>query len=281
MHKQLRDNLQFTDLIGESAMVKSIYTPLSGALAQERALEIVANNLANVNTSGFKAEKITFKKLISEPEKNYTSPLPPANYKISLEDIMPLRGNEVDYVGIDKVYTDMTKGPERVTNNPMDFMIDGQGFFKVHTHQGERLTRDGSFSLDTNGVLVNKDGHAVLGERGNIFLYGQDFKVNQNGEVYQDGRLIDRILVVDVADTTQLEKQGGNLYFYGGPEQDLSRIDIPTVIQGSIEGSNVNAIENLTQMIVAHRSYEAYTKALKNYDSMMEKSNNEIGRIQG
>lgn len=262
-------------------MIKNIYSPLSGALAQERALEIISNNLANVNTTGFKAEKVTFKKLVSEPEKYYRDPLPPANYKVDLAEHAPFVGNEMDYVGIDKVYTDMTKGSEEITSDPLNFMIDGPGFFKVQTPNGERLTRDGSFSLNESGVLVDKTGNPVLGERGNIYLYGDDFRVNQHGEVYQDGDLVDRILVFTVENTQQLEKQGNNHFFYGGPEEGTSRIDLPRVIQGSLERSNVNAIENLTNMIIAHRSYEAYSKALKNFDTMMDKSSNEIGRVQG
>ncbi len=262
-------------------MMKSIYTPLSGALAQEKVLEVIANNLANANTTGFKAEKVSFKKLVAEPEKNYADPLPPANYKVDLEDIMPLKGNEIAYVGIDKVYTDMSKGPEKITNNPIDFMIDGDGFFMVQTPFGERYSRDGGFDLNRNGILVNKEGHPVIGERGNIALHGDNFKVNINGEVYQDGQLVDRILIYDFADKNHLEKIGGNNYFHNGPDENRNIIAKPSVIQGSIEGSNVNAIENLANMIIAHRSYEAYSKALKNYDSMMEKSSNQLGQVQG
>lgn len=262
-------------------MLKSIYTPLSGAIAQERALEIIANNLANANTNAYKAEKVTFRKLVAEPFKNYAEPLPPANYKVNLEDVSPLKGNEIAYVGIDQVYKDMTKGGEQVTGNPLDIMLDGEGFLTVNTPQGERLTRDGALTINSNGILTTRGGDPILGERGNIVVNSHSFEITVNGEVFENDRYVDKLLVRNVADPSQLEKVGGNLYFYGGPEEGVSDIKFPQVIQGSLERSNVNVVESLANMILAHRSYEAYAKALKNYDSMMEKSSNTIGDIRG
>ncbi len=262
-------------------MLKSIYTPLSGAIAQERALEIIANNLANANTNAYKAEKVTFRKLVAEPFKNYATPLPPANYKVDLEDVMPLKGNEIAYVGVDQVYKDMTKGGEQITGNPLDVMLDSEGFLVVNTPQGERLTRDGALTINSNGILTSKNGDPILGERGNIVVNGQNFEITVNGEIYENDRFVDKLLVKNVSDAAQLEKVGGNLYFYGGPEEEMNTLKFPQVIQGSLERSNVNVVESLANMILAHRSYEAYSKALKNYDSMMEKSSNTIGEVRG
>ena len=91
-------------------MQKSIYTPLSGAIAQERVLDILANNLANTHTVGFKSEQVSFKLLEPEPRRNYKDPLPPANYKIPFEELLPLRGNELSYVGVSGVSRDMSQG---------------------------------------------------------------------------------------------------------------------------------------------------------------------------
>lgn len=261
-------------------MLKSVYTPLSGAIAQERVLEIIANNLANATTVGFKGENVSFKLLDPEPEKHYIDPLPPANYKIPFEEILPLRGNEVSYVGVSGVSRDLSQGSPIETKNSLDFMIEGEGYFAVNTKEGVRYTRNGSFTLSQDGALVDKSGSPILGEKGNIFLNGSQIKVNGIGEVYQDGELVDRIAITKIKNSKQMEKVGMNYFLHTGLEGDIEIDKFPVVRQGYLEGSNVNAIKNLTDMIIAHRSYEAYQQAIKNYDSMMEKSNNTIGEVR-
>lgn len=261
-------------------MLKNIYSPLSGAIAQEKVMEIIANNLANANTSGYKEEKVTFKLLDPEPEHNYKNPLPPANYKIDLEKMMPLRGNEFAYVGVSGVHRDMGQGPVMQTKNPLDLMIDGDGFFNVHTTEGMRYTRSGSMTLNQDGVLSDPFGNPILGKKGVVFLQGSDFQVNHLGEVYQNGKMVDQLEMTKFSDNSHLEKLGHNLYYYGGPEGMAQEAVDARVQQGSLEGSNVNVIRNLTAMILSHRSYEAYQKTMKNMDSMMEKSSNTIGSVQ-
>jgi flagellar basal-body rod protein FlgF len=261
-------------------MLKSIYTPLAGALGQERVMEVIANNLANLNTVGFKGDSVTFKLLEPEPYKNYADPLPPANYKVNLDDVMPLHGNEVAYVGVADVHRDNTQGPSINTGNNLDFMIEGDGHFAVQTPEGVRYTRSGSFALSPDGVLMTKAGHPVQGERGDIFLRGETFQVNHRGEIYQDGELVDRLQVFKLENPDAIERVGDNYVFYGGEPESLTRVEHPSVQQGFLEGSNVNAIRNLTSMILAHRSYEAYQKAVADYDKMMDKSSNALGEVR-
>lgn len=261
-------------------MLHGIYTPLSGALAQERVLEIVANNLANVNTTAFKGDNISFKLLDSEPERNYASPLPPANFKVDLTEQMPFRGNEIAFVGIADIERDISQGPAIDTKNPTDFMLEGDGFFAVQTQDGVRYTRSGDFKVSPDGVLMTSSGHPVMGDRGDIFIRSNAFEVNPRGEVYQDGELVDRIQVFAFADQRQLERTGDNYFYYGGPESDRARAEDTTIRQGYLEGSNVNAIKSLTAMIIAHRSFEAYQKAISNFDKMMEKGSNSIGEVR-
>lgn len=262
-------------------MLNNVHTPLSGALAQERVLEIIANNLANLNTVGFKEENVSFKLLTPEPNQYYTEPLPEENFRITLEDVLPLRGNENKYVGIAEVARNDEQGSPTETKNPLDVMIEGDGYFAVHTPSGVRYTRAGSFSLSTEGALVDKWGHPVLGERGNIFLSGSSIEINKRGELYQNGEFIDRLQLHQFKDHRLLEKVGLNHYFYHGPQEEDTVVALPSVQQGFLESSNVNAIKNLTNMIIAHRSYEAYQKAIKNYDTMMEKSSNTLGETKG
>lgn len=261
-------------------MVKSIYTPMSGALAQERVLELIANNLANANTVGFKGDRVTFTLLEPEPEKHYRDPLPPANFKVGVEQLMNLRGNEIAYVGVADVVRDGAQGPAIDTKNPTDLMIEGDGMLGVHTPDGIRYTRNGSLGLTRDGVLVSKEGHPVLGEKGDIVVRAGAFSVNDKGEVWQDGQMIDRLQLYVFDDEAGLERAGLNLFHYGGPEEGRRVVANPQVRQGFLEGSNVNAIKNLTDMIIAHRSYEAYQKAVSNYDQIMQKSSNSIGDVR-
>lgn len=261
-------------------MLKAIYSPMSGALAQEKVLEIIANNLANANTVGFKGDTVTFKLLNPEPEKNYQSPLPPANYKVDLNSLGPLRGNDIAYVGVSGIERDESQGPVMQTGNPTDLMIEGEGLFAVHTPEGIRYTRSGQLAISPDGVLMTPSGHPVLGEKGMVSVQAGKFEVNRLGEIYQNDQLIDRIPVYKFEDQAQLERAGTNLWFYGGPESGRTPNTEAFVMQGALEGSNVNAMKNLTSMIVAHRSYEAYQKAISNYDKMMDISNNQLGAVR-
>ncbi len=261
-------------------MLKAIYSPMSGALAQEKALEIIANNLANTNTVGYKGDTITFKLLNPEPEKNYKSPLPPANYKVDLDKVSPLHGNDIAYVGVAGIERDEAQGPAIQTGNPTDLMIEGEGMFAVNTQDGLRYTRSGQLSISPDGVLMTPAGHPVLGEKGVISVKAGQFEVNRLGEVYQNSQLIDRIPVYKFEDAEQLERSGMNLWFYGGPDSGRAINRDANIAQGSLEGSNVNAMKNLTSMIIAHRSYEAYQKAITNYDKIMDISNNQLGVVR-
>ncbi|MGE0174096.1 MAG: flagellar hook-basal body protein [Oligoflexales bacterium] len=261
-------------------MLNNVYSALSGAIAQEKALDVIANNLANVNTAGFKGDNVTFTVLDAEPNASYTDPLPPANYKQDLTDVMPLKGNDMDYVGIAGIHRDDTQGPAITTHNKTDLMIEGDGYYTVQTDEGVRYSRAGDFTLSQDGVLVTKNGHPVMGENGAIYLRSGQFDVNNGGEIYQDGQLVDRLIVSKFEDPQLLEKVGKNYFFHTGPDENVSRMEAPAIRQGYLEGSNVNAIKNLTAMIIAHRAYEAYQKATANFDKMMEKSANTIGSVR-
>ncbi len=261
-------------------MLKNIYSPLSGAIAQERVLETIANNMANMNTVGFKGDRVTFTLLQPEPEKNYRDPLPPANYKVGVEQLMNIRGNEMAYVGIADVTRDEAQGPAISTGNPTDIMIEGEGLMAVNTPDGVRYTRNGSLAVSRDGVLANKDGMPIMGEKGNIVVRAGAFEINDSGEVWQDKHLLDRIQLFKIKEGESLERVGDNLLHYGGAPEGITTVAHPQMRQGFLEGSNVNAIKNLTDMIVAHRSYEAYQKAINDYDQMMQKSSNQIGDIR-
>ncbi len=261
-------------------MLKNIYTPLAGAISQERALEVIANNLANVNTIGFKGDNVTFTLQNPEPFKNYPDPLPPANFKENMENVFPLRGNDMSYVGVASMTRDFSQGSVVDTKNPYDFMLEGDGFFNVQTLDGTRYMRAGDLTLSPEGALVSKHGDPILGEKGAIFLKGAGFSVNSRGEIFENGQFIDRFKITSFKDSKALERVGKNYYHFGGDPGEVGPAKNSLVRQGYLESSNVNAMKNLTAMIIAHRSYEAYQKAVANYDQMMEKSSNAIGDVR-
>lgn len=261
-------------------MLKNIYTPLAGAISQERALETLSNNLANLNTVGFKGDNVTFTLQDPEPFKNYPDIIPPANYKVDLNKIGPLRGNDMSYVGVAGMETDFTQGPAINTHNKLDLMIEGEGFFSVQTEEGLRYQRAGDMTLSKEGALVSKQGDPILGEKGVIYIRSDKFHVDARGEVYQDGQFVDKIKIQKFEDNKALERVGRNYYFYGGKAEDITEAENATLKQGFLEGSNVNPIKNLTALIVSHRSYEAYQKAVANYDQIMDKTSNSIGEVR-
>lgn len=262
-------------------MLKNIYAPLSGGVVQERVMEIIANNMANTNTTGFKEEQVTFKAFDANPWPSYKTPLPPAHFKLDMRDLYPLHGNEMGYVALSDVSTSHIQGGLQKTGNPLDVAVQGNGFFSVQTPFGERYTRDGSFTLSPEGMLVTKTGSAVQGENGAIVgLKEGDVRIMNSGEVYVGERFVDKLKTVAFADTKQLQRLGSNFFVHDGAPENMIP---PTgeVAQGFLESSNVNPMRNLTNMIVAHRSYEALQKAVKAHDESMQQSSQKVGVVDG
>jgi flagellar basal-body rod protein FlgF len=260
-------------------MLKNIYAPLSGGVAQEKVMEILSNNVANANTNAFKEEQVTFASLEANPWPNYKNPLPPAQFKLDMRDLNPLHGNEFGYAAIANVATSHQQGSLKNTGNPLDLAIQGGGFFAVQTPFGERFTRDGSFTLTPDGTLVTKSGAPVQGEKGPITgLSEGNVEVLPGGEVHLNGKLVDKLQIVEFDKKDLLQKLGDNLFVHDGPPENRVTFQ-GQVAQGSVEGSNVNPMRNLTNMIVAHRTYEALQKAIKSHDETMGMAQR-VGEVQ-
>lgn len=260
-------------------MSNGIFTSLSGAMAQERNLEIIANNLANVHTNGYKEDRVSFKVMEAEPEKHTHAPLPPENFKVE-PDTFPLIGNEIKYVGIGGFFTDHGQGPLKLTSNPLDFAIEGKAYFETMTEAGKQYTKNSSFTLGPNGILQTHNGHPVQGQKGAVFLSNSDFKVNEEGEIYQNGNLVDRLKIVSFKNEGLLQKTAGTSFIHNGSDDNFSTPVKTRILQGYVEGSNVNPLQNLTKMIMTQRSYEAYQKAMKAHDERMGKAV-QLGEVKG
>ena len=267
---------------------KGVYTALSGAMAQSLKLDTISNNIANVNTPGFKRDQQVFREYLTANEK------PPEVIQVpkvvaSVESFYDMQGGDKSFVDSAGTYTDFSQGGMKHTGNALDMAIDGKGFFEVATPAGLRLTRLGSFSLDGNGQLVTKDGMPVLSSGGEgsdpsarvIRASGQlPLTVTDNGEVFEGENKIAKLSMVQVSDLDSLQKVGNSLYqFKKGFTPEVQDVARPSLKQGYLEASNVNIVQEMTDMIATTRTFEATQKAIHAYDQMAEKLVNNVPKI--
>ncbi|MGK5095208.1 flagellar basal-body rod protein FlgF [Deltaproteobacteria bacterium TL4] len=236
----------------------------------ERKLDNTANNLANVNTSGYKEDQLSFREVLSKATR--VAPESDEEMFLNHENLDLYVGMDKSAVAVDAVGINFTPGMIRHTNNPLDFSIDNDGFFSVSTPQGERYTRSGNFSLDSNSQVVTEDGYPLLGKRGPIVVKGKDIVVDENGGFHVDGKLVDSLRVVRFKDKQDLQKLGHA--FFAPVKRDNVPIESKEikVRQGVLEGSNVNTVKEMTNMVAVNRAYETIQKALRAVDGLDEKA---------
>lgn len=267
--------------------IKGVYTALSGAMAQNNRLDTIANNLANVSTPGFKRDQQLFQEYLTANEK------PPEVIQVpripgSIESFYDMQGGDKSYVDARGTFTDFSQGSLKHTGNQLDLAVDGQGFFEVATPNGVRFTRAGNFTLDGNGQLVTKDGFPVLkaSEGGDdptqrtIVINGKgNVSITDSGEVFENGQSVGKISLVKIANLDSLQKVGNSLYdFKKNFNPEISNVENPMFKSGFVETSNVNIVQEMTDMISANRVFESTQKAISAYDSMADKLANVVGK---
>ena len=257
-------------------MSGEIYMAAAGALAYEKRLQIISNNLANTNTVGFKQDSGNFR-LLDPAELADQLPGVSAEEPLSQDDL---------FWSQFQVYTDYTGGSLKSTGNNFDVALVGDGFFCVQSPDGIRYTRQGDFTLDSQGVLVTRNGWPVMGESGAITVDASSnpqvtkrFSVDEEGYVSVDGSQVDRLRIVDFPQPYALEKVGDTLFesmAAPGAERPAEGV---RVSQGSIEMSNVDAVKMMTEMIEVLRGYESYQKVIRSVDEVNSQAINEIGKM--
>ncbi len=264
---------------------KGIFTALSGAVAQSQRLDTIANNIANSNTTSFKKDQQVFKEFLTANERPpdvIQAPRIPA----SIESFYDMQGGDAGYVDSAGTFTNHEQGAVKATGSPLDFAIKGDGFFEVLTPQGPQLTRNGIFRINSQGQLVSKEGFPVLKEGvgqpaggRTINLQSSNLTVSQSGDLYEGGQAVGRLSVVTVGDKDGLQKIGNSLYaLKPNFNQQLAPATDAEVHQGFLEGSNVNIVEEMTEMISATRAFESTQKAIQAFDQMNSKLVNEVPR---
>lgn len=245
-------------------MNSGMYASVSGSLAAMRRLDIISNNLANVNTPGFKKDKMSFESLLAGPAN------PPAVPQNMTAD--PLLQKE-------NVYIDYAAGSTSQSGNPLDLALNGDGFFAVTTPEGTAYTRQGNFRVSADGNLVTVDGYPVQGTGGAaINVKGSRIEIDANGRVVVDGAQAGVISVVDFQKPYAMTKSGAALFVPTNP-QAASQPAQAQVQQGYIEGSNVESITEMVEMIETNRYFEACSKVIKGFEDMTAKAANELGRV--
>jgi flagellar basal-body rod protein FlgG len=268
---------------------KGIYTALSGAMAQNSRLDTIANNIANSNTPAFKRDQQVFKEYLTANEK-MPEVIQAPRIVASVESFYDMQGGDKSYVDQAGTYTDHSQGALKLTGNSFDTAIDGKGFFEVATTQGPRLTRNGSFKIDGMGQLVSKEGYPILMSASpgtdpaqrvlHLDPKGGAITITEDGTLYQNNQALGKLSVVDVTNPDVLHKQGDSLYtFKPNMTPEVVNVDRPVVKQGYLEGSNVNIVREMTDMITASRSFESAQKAIHAYDQMDDKLVNSVPKL--
>lgn len=245
-------------------MNSGLYAALSGNLAAMRRLDIISNNLANVDTPGYKKDRMLFESLLAAVNN-------PTSASGNLTDAPVLAG--------DQVFTDFSAGPVKETGNPLDLAIAGNGFFVVNTPQGEAYTRQGNFRRDAAGHLVTVDGYEVQGKGGAITITGGQVKIDSTGKVSVDGTQVGTLQVVDFPKPYLLRKAGDGLFVPATPQVAPQAITNPRIDQGHLEQSNVSAIQEMVQLIETNRFFDACTRVVRTFDTMAGRAANDIGKV--
>lgn len=282
-------------------MIRGWYTGASGMQAQQVRLDAISNNLANVDTDGYKRDTAVHKAFAQlllrrmDDDGVYLHPL-------GSGDLAPIIGKLGTGVETNELFTEFEQGPLKQTESDFDLALDGKGFMAVSTPSGERYTRNGSFVLGKEGYLETKEGFPVMGENGPIRVKANNFTVDAEGRVWvnaeflspeerlvareenqwDDTVLLDTIKLVDFETPRYLAKQGSSLWRSteeSGEARLMDRGERPKVIQGFTEASNVNPVLEMVRMIEVNRAYEANQKTIQSEDSMLGKLINEVVRV--
>lgn len=260
-------------------MIRGLYTAVSGLITQEAKQDVITNNLANINTVGFKSDDLSASDFGDILLHNYDKVVNGKNVKNVIGSLS--LGSKVD-----ETNTIFTQGDIQSTDKPTDFAIEGRGFFTVLKQEGtstkQYYTRDGHFHINMNGFLVNDSGDEVLGRNVNtgavepIKVGNSEIKCDSEGNISLDGKAAYKFDTVDFADYKTLKKVGDNLYDGSNPINNATvKVD-----QNSLESSNVNMVNEIVNMMTVMRTFETNQKVVQSMDETLSKAVNEVGSVK-
>ena len=250
-------------------MQNAILVGLSRQVALAREMDVVANNIANLNTTGYKADGMVFEEYLSSAAR------------------ADMTGTRISFVQDRGMWHNMSQGAAVQTGNPLDVAIDGPGFLVVQTPQGDRYTRNGSLQINATGQLVTNDGYTVLGDGGPITLQPHDRQI----QISRDGTLSVRegtsnvdsirgkIRLVDFANPQQLQKAGNGTFNPVGGAQPQPAASTSGLIQGSIEQSNVRGVVEMSRMIEITRAYTQIDSLLQQQNDLSQSAIDKLADV--
>lgn len=241
-------------------MDAGILSAMSGSLAAQTRLDAIANNLANANTAGFKAERVLQR-------------------AAQAGEIAPSLTTVPTPITRDRVETDFSQGPITQSGNPLDVALAGDGFLVVKTERGERLTRSGSFSIDSEGYLATGDGSRVQGSSGDIRIAASPVVIGADGSVRAGEQQVGKLRVVNVEDPTQLVRESGTRFAAGNQVPTDAAPGSVRVLQGATEGANQAPVESLVALIETIRGFEVYMRAAERLDQVTARAISDVGRV--
>ena len=259
-------------------MLRGLYVAASGMITETRRTDVIANNIANAASSGYKRDEAIHQEfapmLLKRINDNQDDAV--TSFRgFRLEQRPPRVGNLGLGAYTAEIATDHMQGGMKTTGNMLDLAVSGEGYFAIQTPQGVRYTRDGSFYRQANGALVTARGQAVLNAQNRPIMLpdSANITIGAKGEIMDGQRRIDTLQFVQFDDRRAVLKQGDNLY---RPQQGAQ----PQAATGDIqlENSNVNIASEMVSLINNYRIYEAGSRALVTQDSMTDKTVNEVGR---
>lgn len=248
-------------------MFQGFYNLASGMLTQNRNLDVISNNITNSLTPGFKKDTMTSSTFQEEMIARTGN----------LDKSMPQTLNSMAMMRVATgTVTDFQQGPLEETGNLLDVALTSDGFFQIQTENGYVYTRNGSFSIDDQGYLALSEVGRVMGRNGAIYLGTDEIEIDSSGTVHlPDGTVAGTIAVVNFEDKTQLEKAENGVFTSNVQGNTING----TMIQGSVEQSNVDPIDEMIGMMESQRALQSAAQVLKIYDEMMSKAVNDIGQI--
>jgi flagellar basal-body rod protein FlgG len=244
-------------------MDQGMYTAASGAMAMSERIDMIANNLANVNTVGFKKDAVSYQEFQKTLD---ASMLYPGQFQEKPQDVI-----------LGKQFIDAVQGGFEDTHNPLDVAIMGDGYFVVNTPEGLRYTRGGNFTLSPEGLLVTQQGYAVQGEGGEITIGSGKVTISEGGAIMVNGAQVDKLQVVKIP-KEGLERKGNSFYDAKAGTATES-VTNPDVRQGVLERSNVDPVIEMVGLITTQRAFDSFQKVIRAVNDTYSLSMRSVGSI--
>ena len=261
-------------------MIKGLYTSAGGMLPLQYRQDLVANNLANSNTAGYKQDEAFVRELITADLYLNEHKIASTGEQPQLVNISPpaYSASVGDSSQVVQQYTDFRQGMMEVTGNDLNLALDGDGFFTIQTANGIQYTRNGAFSINEDGELVTNQGNIVMGEGGPINVNGNTINVLANGAVSVDGVVRGRLRITDFDQPYEMTKVGDSNFVpeSGGAGQAAENF---TVNQGMLEANNSHPLDQMVEMIEISRLFELGQRAIRLQDETLQQAISQAGSI--